>query len=171
MTHNTYESGQLKRSHLRHLIDTSFALTLASASWLALGKHVDDMSMNLNPSTSTVKNVLDETILVDEGYEPSLEVGTHYLNPEEAGYDKIKSIIMERKTGDDCKTFIMEIIIDKTTGPYDAWVEEAIVKPQSYGGTQSGVNAPLTITPCGNRISGTAALVDGAWVFTPASAG
>lgn len=170
-TQNTYTSGMLKRSHLRHLLDSTFGLTLATASWSALGKFIDDMSMNLNPTTSTIKNILDETEVIDEGYEPSMEAGTIYLDPSDSLYPKIKSIMMERQMGDDCRTYIMEILIDKTTSPYDAWVEECIVKVQSYGGGQGGVNAPITITPCGNRIKGTAAYADGVWTFTAAANG
>jgi len=171
MAENTYTKGMLKRSHLRHLIDSTFGLTLASAVWYTIGKHIDDMSMNLNPTITTIKNILDETEIIDEGNEPSMEAGTIYLNPGDSIYEKLKTMIMERQTGDECRTYLMEILIDKTTGPYDAWVEECIVKVQSYGGGQGGVNAPITITPCGNRKKGTAAYADGAWTFTEAAAG
>lgn len=171
MAENTYTSGKLKRSHLRHLIDSTFGLTLATAAWYTVGKFIDDMSMNLNPSTSTIKNILDETEVIDEGYEPSMEAGTIYLDPGDSLYPKLKNMIMDRQMGDDCRTYLMEILIDKTTGPYDAWVEECIVKVQSYGGGQGGVNAPITITPCGNRKKGTAVLTDGAWVFTETAEG
>lgn len=164
--HDTYEGGKLKRSHVRHFLDATFGLTLADASWFALGKDMDDMSMNLNAQTTTVKNVLDETNVIHEGYEPSMEVGTQYANPEDAIYPKVKDIAFNRLTGDDCKTLGMVITIDKANGPYDAWVEECMIVVNSYGGSQSGVNIPYTVVPCGNRIRGTITLADGVPSFT-----
>jgi hypothetical protein len=64
---------------------------------------------------------------------------------------------MNRKTGDDCKTKVMEVLVDKTTGDYDAWVEDIVFKPQSYGGPQGGVNIPFKIQFDGNRKTGTVA--------------
>lgn len=169
--HDTYEGGKLKRSHVRHFLDATFGLTLADASWFALGKDMDDMSMNLNAQTTTVKNVLDETEVTHDGYEPSMDIGTQYANPEDPMYPQIKDIAMNRKTGDDCKTLLLEMLIDKTTEPYDAWVEEAMIIVNSYGGSQSGVNIPYTIQPCGNRIKGTITLADGVPTFTAATSG
>lgn len=164
---DTYTSGKLQRSHLRHLIDSTFGG--ASPSWFLLGKDIEDMSMELNPNTSTVKNILDESSVKDEGYEPSMTADPYYANPDDAIYEKVKAIAFERKKGDDCKTKLLEVIIDKTTGPYDAWQEDCIVKPTAYGGAQGGVNIPFTVTPCGNRISGTVTITNGVVTFTPAS--
>jgi hypothetical protein len=61
---------------------------------------------------------------------------------------------MNRKKGDACKTKILEVLVDKTTGAYDAWTEDVIVKPQSYGGPQGGVNIPFNIQFDGNRVKG-----------------
>mgnify|MGYP000814829638 FL=1 len=73
---------------------------------------------------------------------------------------------MNRLTGDDCKTKILEVLIDKKTGPYDAWIEDCIVKPQSYGGAQGGVNIPFNVTFDGNRKQGTATISDKVPTFT-----
>lgn len=155
---------KLKRSHLIHCIDSTFGGE--TPSWFTIGKDIEDMSMELNPSTSTVKNILDETSVNDEGYEPSLSVETYYANVGDSIYTKIKDIAMNRLTGDECKTTLLEILIDKTSGAYDAWTEDVIVKPQSYGGPQGGVNIPFTVTPCGNRIKGTVTIANKVPKFT-----
>jgi len=67
---------------------------------------------------------------------------------------------MNRLTGDACKTKILEIIIDKTASPFDAWVEDVIIKPQSYGGAQGGVRIPYNVAFCGNRQKGTVTLTN-----------
>ena len=113
---------KLKRSHLIHCIDSTFGGE--TPSWFIIGKDIEDMSMELNPSTTTVKNILDETSVNDEGYEPSLSVETYYANVGDSIYTKIKDIAMNRLTGDDCKTTLLEILIDNTSGAYDAWTED-----------------------------------------------
>lgn len=160
---------KLKRSHLMHGIDSTFGGE--TPSWYIIGKDVEDMSMELNPSTSTVKNILDETSVNDEGYEPSMSVETYYARPGDPIYPKIKDIAMNRLTDDDCMTKMIEILIDKTTGAYDAWVEDCMIKPTSYGGPQGGVNIPYTITPCGNRTKGSVTIANKVITFTAAAEG
>ena len=145
---------KLKRSALIHYLDTGFntGAEVTAADWFLIGKDVEDMSVNLNPSITIKKNILDETSVDDEGYEPSFDVDTYYANPDDgAFYEKIKAIAMERLTGDDCKTRVLEVLVDKTAGPFDAWVEDVIVKPQTYGGAQGGVRIPYQVAFCGNR--------------------
>lgn len=151
--------AKLKRSHLLHFIDSTFGSS-DTPSWYLIGKDIEDMSVELNPDIASVKNILDETVTNDNGYEPSMSADTYYANPDDAIYPKIKDIAMNRLTGDDCKTKILEVIIDKTTGDYDAWQEDCIVKPQSYGGPQGGVNIPYNISFCGNREQGTVKIAD-----------
>lgn len=148
----SYTSGKLNRSHLLHYLDTGFGTTTA---WYLLGKDVEDTSVELNPDTEVKKNILDETSVQDNGYEPSLDLDTFYAKPGDALYDQLKDIMMDRLKGDACRTKILEVLVDKTTGPYDAWVEDVIVKPQSYGGPQGGVNIPFNIQFDGNRVKGT----------------
>ncbi len=160
---------KLKRSALMHYVDEGFDVSTAASSaiWFLIGKDVEDMSVNLNPATTQKKNILDETSVEDEGYEPSFEVNTYFADPSDgAFYEKLKDITMNRKTGDACKTRILEVLIDKTSGPYDAWVEDVVIKPQSYGGAQGGVRIPYNVAFCGNRQKGTVTIVGKKPTFT-----
>lgn len=156
--------GKLKRSYLLHYIDASFGGT--TPNWFLIGKDIEDLSVELNPDTSTVKNILDETVTQDNGYEPSISADTYYANTGDAIYEKIKDICMNRLTGDSCKTKILEVLIDKTTGAYDAWQEDCMIKPQSYGGPQGGINIPFNVGFDGNRQKGTATIADKVPTFT-----
>lgn len=159
--------GRLKRSAHLFFIDTTFGGE--TPSWFLVGKDVEDMSIELNPETETIKNILDETSTQDNGYEPSVDVDTYFADPSDGDfYTKIKNIAMNRLTGADCMTKCLEVLIDKTTGPFDAWCEDCMIKPQSYGGAQGGVRIPYNVGFCGNRKPGAAALSGRVPSFTPA---
>lgn len=154
--------GKLKRSALLHYIATNFDFTATTptaataATWYLIGKDVEDMSVELNPDSEAVKNILDETSVQDNGYEPSIDVDTYYATPTDGDiYTKLKGIMMDRKTGDECRTYVLEVIVDNDGTTFDAWAEEVIVKPTSYGGAPGGVRIPFTITFAGNRQKGT----------------
>lgn len=164
MPTSTPDIGKLKRSYLMHYIDASFGSE--SPKWFLIGRDIEDMSVDLNPDTETVKNILDETVVNDKGYEPSIDADTYYANTDDSIYERLKNIAMNRLTGDNCKTKILEVLIDKKTGPYDAWTEDCIVKPQSYGGAQGGVNIPYNIAFNGNRQLGTVTIADKVPTFT-----
>lgn len=156
--------GKLKRSALAHYLDSTFGGE--TPAWFIIGRDVEDMSIELNPNVETATNILDETSVNDNGYEPSTDVDTYYANPQDGEfYEKLKNIAMNRLTGEECRTTILEILIDKTSAPYDAWTEEVIVKPQSYGGATGGVRIPYSITFCGNRKKGTVTITDRVPVF------
>lgn len=157
--------SKLKRSALLHYLDETFGGT--EPTWFIIGKDVEDMSVELNPSTEVKKNILDETSVTDSGYEPSIDVDTYYADPDDGDfYEMLKQIAMNRLTDDDCKTKILEVLIDKTEGPYEAWTEDVIVKPTSYGGATGGVRIPYSITFAGNRTEGTVTLADRVPTFT-----
>lgn len=165
---------KLKRSALAHYLDTGFDTSkdATALDWFLIGKDVEDMSISLNPQTTTKKNILDETSVVDEGYEPSADVDTYYADPSDGTfYDKIKAIAMDRLTGDDCKTRVLEVLIDRTEAPFDAWIEDVMIKPQSYGGAQGGVRIPYQIAFCGNRQKGTVTIANKVPTFTPTAEG
>lgn len=160
---------KLERSALAHFLDTAFdtSTEISAANWFLIGKDVEDMSVNLNPSVTQKKNILDETSVEDEGYEPSFDVDTYFADPSDGAiYEKLKDITMNRRTGAACKTRILEVLVDRTNEPFDAWVEEVIVKPQSYGGAQGGVRIPYNVAFCGNRQKGTVTLTNKKPVFT-----
>lgn len=168
--------GKLKRSALLHYLETDFDFeatptAVTSANWYLIGKDVEDMSVELNADTETTKNILDETSITDRGYEPSVSVDTYYATPTDGAiYTHLKDIMMNRKTDDACRTRILEVLVDQSEGPYDAWVEEVIVKPTSYGGAQGGVRIPYTVSFAGNRVKGTVTFSGKVPTFAPPQA-
>lgn len=155
---------KLQRAALVHFLDKKFG-GATSPVWYRIGKDVEDLSINLNPSIEQRTNILDETSIEDNGYEPSADVETYYADPDDGDlYTKIKNIVMNRLKGDECKTTYLEAIIDQTefaegtTPSWEAWTEDVYVKPTSYGGATGGVRIPYTINFAGNRKKGTITL-------------
>jgi hypothetical protein len=69
-------------------------------------------------------------------------------------------IAMLRKTGDECKTSYVEVLLKPGEDGADPTViravrEDVYVIPTSYGGDTSGVQVPFTVNFAGNRVEGT----------------
>lgn len=158
--------AKLKREALAHYLDSTFGAG-AAPSWFRLGKDLEDFSIELNPDTSTQKNILGETSVTDNGYTPSATADPYYANPADAIYESIRDIAFNRKKNDDCKTTYLEVIVeDAEATSHKAWIEDVIIKPQSYGGDTSGVHIPFQILFDGNRKEGTVTFTDGVPTFT-----
>ena len=157
---------KLERKAYATYIDASFEG--GAADWFLIGKDIEDMSVELNPDTETVKNILGETSVKDNGYEPTMTADPYYANPDDSIYTKLKEIAMERKVGDACKTKILEVIIDPNDegNSHEAYQEDVIVKPQSYGGDTSGFAIPFDVLFDGNRQKGTATISGGKPTFS-----
>lgn len=157
---------KLKRKCLAHYLDASFGKSESGPVWYLIGKDIEEMNVELNPDVETKKNILGESLAEDNGYTPSIETDPYYANPDDAVYDSLLDIAMNRKTGDDCATQLLEVIIeDDTAETHRAWTEDVIVKPKSYGGS-SYVNIPYDIHFTGNRKEGTVKITDKVPVFT-----
>lgn len=161
---------KLTRGAFRTFLDSKFGGT-GSPDWWRIGKDIEEMSVELNPDVSSVKNIWDETSAQDNGYEPSMDADPYYANPEDPIYPKLVDIAMNRRKGDACKTKILEVIVEDTeAATHKAWMEDVIVKVSSYGGDTSGFAMPFTVTFDGNRVEGTVAITDGKPVFTAGGA-
>lgn len=168
---------KLNREALAHYLDTKFNTSVddvADAVFEIIGDDIEDMSVELNPDVETFKNILGQTKTTDKGYEPSIDADPFYADPDKALYPKLRDIAMQRLKGDDCKTLLLELIIeDPTASTYKAYVREVFVKPQSYGGGTEGFNIPFQITENGDSVEGTvtaASVKGGSPVFTASSA-
>lgn len=162
--------AKLERKALAHYLGTSFDVDTTAATaetWFLIGADLEDFSVELNADIETKKNILGETSVRDKGYEPKASVGTYYANSSDAIYDKLRSIAMQRTKGDVCKTWLLEVFIsDTSASTNEAYVEEVLVKPTSYGGSTDGISIPYDIYFCGNRQKGTVAFASGVPTFT-----
>lgn len=146
---------KLDREALAHYLDYSFAGKVETATWERLGDDIEEMSVELNPDTETKKNIIGQTKTQDNGYEPSMDADPYYADPAKKLYPKIRDIALDRLKGDKCKTLMLEVIVEDTEAVnHLAYVQEVMVKPQSYGGDTSGVNIPFNVSEDGKRTKG-----------------
>lgn len=146
--------AKLTRGRYIVYIDANFGV--GSPSWFKIGKSLTSLSVDLNPDVSTERNILDEVTATDNGYTPQTSIDPYHANPDDSIYEKILDIAMNRKTGDDCKTTIMEVVVeDDAAESHSAWTEDILVKPTSTGGDTAGFAIPFDVYFDGNRKQGT----------------
>ena len=169
--------AKLEREALAHFLDTAWNKKVADASkavFEIIGDDIEEMSVEMNSDTEQVKNILGQTRTVDNGYTPSMDADPYYANPDKQLYPKLRDIAMERLKGDECKTLMLEVIVEDTSSStHTAYVREIMVKPQSYGGGTEGFNIPFTVSEDGAWEKGTVtaeSLKSGKPTFTAASA-
>lgn len=165
--------AKLNREALAHYIDTAFNKGIedaASASFEIIGDDIEEMTVDMNADTNQVKNILGQTRTQDNGYSPSMDADPFYADPESNLYPKLRDIAMERLKGADCKTLMLEVIVeDPSQSKHTAYLREVIVKPTSYGGGTEGFNIPFSVSEDGAWEKGTVtaeSVKAGAPVFT-----
>ncbi len=168
--------GKLNREALAHYLDTAWNKKVADvdkATFEILGDDIEDMSVEMNPDTSQMKNILGQTKTTDNGFTPSMSADPWYANTESGLYDHMRDIVMEHISGDGRKTLMLEVIVEDTESPtHTAYVREVKVTPTSYGGGTEGVNIPFTVDFDGAFVKGTVtaeSVKNGSPVFTAAS--
>lgn len=155
---------KLNRERLIHFIDSSFGI--GSTKYHKLGRDLEELSTELNPDTESTKNILGETSVKDNGYEPTTTVEPYYYDTDDEFAEALKDIAFSRKKGDETKTKYLEVIIkDTSDSAHEAYEEVVYVKPTSYGGDTSGFAIPFEISHTGERKKGTATISDGTVTF------
>ena len=154
--------AKLNREALAHYLDTgmhpkyySSGTTAVTPAWEIIGEDIEEMSVDLNPNTDQFKNILGNTKTKDDGYEPSMSADPFYADPDSTLYTKVRDIALGRKKGADCKTIMLEVVVeDSSATNFLAYVQEVMIKPQSYGGDTAGLNFPFNVLEDGNRYKG-----------------
>ena len=149
-----------ERKYLAHYLDSAFDLTNAATEYVRLGKDLEDFTIDLSPDVETSKNILGENSVKHSGYEATSNADPVYYEYNDALTEKIMDLAMGRKTGDECKTTYVEVLLkpgenDGAPTVIHAYREDVYVIPTSYGGDTSGVQVPFEIRYAGNRVAGT----------------
>lgn len=144
--------AKIERKYLAHFIDAGFGDTV---NYVRLGKDLEEYNEELNPDVEINKNILGEQTVQHNGYEVQSEVEPFYAREGDALFTQLCTIANERKTGDDCKTTKVDVLLSESGTVVWAYREDCYVVPNTVGGDTSGVQVPFTVYNDGNRVSGT----------------
>ena len=152
--------AKLKRS--AHLLYVDASMGGTTAQWFLVGKDIEELTVDLGADTETLKNILDETSVQLNGFEPNIEASPYMANPTDSIYEPLLACAMDRVMDDaHCKTKFLEVIVEDTTATsHDCWVQDCYLVPQSVGGDTSGFQIPFNIIPDGPRTKTTCTLAN-----------
>lgn len=147
---------KLKReAHALYIRSTS------ESEWYLVGKDISDLSVDMNGSFESNKNILGESSTTDNGYTPQIGVDPYKANTDDSIYAFLRDLALNRKSGDDAKIEILEVMIENTAASsHAAWKEDGIIEIVNYGGDTTGMAINFNIHYDGNREEGTATIVD-----------
>lgn len=145
--------SKIERKYLAHFIDASFGGQ--TPNYVRLGKDLEEYVEELNPDVEVQKNILGEQNVQHNGYEVQSEVDPFYAYTGDALFEALAEIANERKTGDDCVTTKVDVLLNADGTVEWAYREDVWVVPNSIGGDTSGVQIPFSVYNAGNRVSGT----------------
>lgn len=145
--------AKIERKYLAHYLDVNFGT--GTASYARLGQDLEEYNEELNPDVEVSKNILGEQTIKHNGYEAQSEVDPFYAYSGDALFTKLSTIANERKTGDDCMTTKVDVLLAADGTVIWAYREDVYVVPNSIGGDTSGVQIPFTVYNAGNRVAGT----------------
>ncbi len=143
----------IERKYLAHYIDANFGKE--SVENYRLGKDIEEYIIELNGEVEKKKNILGEQSVVHKGYEPQSSVETFYPDYDDALSEKLFEIANERKSGDDVKTTMVDVILKPDGTVVSAYREDVVIDVKSLGGATEGVNTPFDVHYAGNRVKGT----------------
>lgn len=148
-------TGKIKRKFMANFIDAS---TTSTASYVRLGSDLEEYGVEMNANVETKNNILGETSVIIDSYQPQASVEPYYAVIGDALFTRLQGIVDERQTLDDLDTTVVEVHLWEetgTAGTYVAYREEAVIEVVSYGGDTTGYQIPFNIHLTGNRTKGT----------------
>ena len=145
--------AKIERKYLAHFIDASFGGQ--TPNYVRLGKDLEEYVEELNPDVEVKRNILGEQNVQHNGYEVQSEVDPFYAYTGDPMFEALSEIANERKTGDDCVTTKVDVLLNADGTVEWAYREDVWVVPNSVGGDTSGVQIPFSVYNAGNRKAGT----------------
>ncbi len=142
---------KIERKYLAHYVDAGFGGTV---NYVRLGKDLEEYNEELNPDVEVQKNILGEQNVQHNGYEVQSDVDPYYAYTGDALFEALADIANERKSGDDCVTTKVDVLLNSDGTVEWAYREDVWLVPNSIGGDTSGVQIPFTIYNAGNRVAG-----------------
>lgn len=145
---------KIKRNQLAHYVNA--ATSGLAKVWTLLGIDLEEFNIELNGNIETKKNILGNTTVALDSYEPQMSVEPYYSREGDPLFTRLWKIANERQTLDDLVTGTLEVNLGVliSAGVYEAYYEDAIFEVVSYGGDTTGLQIPFNLHNTGNRVKG-----------------
>lgn len=139
--------------------------------WELLGRKIEDMSLEMNPSVETLTDITGETQTTLDKYEKQTSVAPYYARKESKFGAWLYNVVREERTLSDVeRNFLCVNVFAGADGSFDAWTQKGVVAVQSYGGNTKGLQIPFNIHWIGKKTYGTVSIKGGVPTFTPTPA-
>lgn len=148
--------AKIERKFLAHFINPS-ASSSSSASFIRLGKDLEEYSAELSAEVEKKKNILGETSIMVTSYEKSGTVEPYYAEKGDPLFDRLQEIIDTSAVLDACNAEVVEVKMweAESSGAYPAVKEKVVIEITSYGGDNTGYQIPFNIHYTGEKEVGT----------------
>lgn len=150
---------KLERKYMAHYLNAHFANDgEGDASYVRLGKDLEEYSPELSANVKKKSNILGQTSITIDSYQKQGEVSPYYAEKGDPLFAKLQAIIDGDQVLDDLKTDIVEVKLWETvTGEtkYPAVREECYIEVSSYGGDTTGYQIPFNVHYTGVKTTGT----------------
>ena len=149
------EVQKMQRKFFQTFVDSTMNGT--TPSYYRLGKDLEEFNIELNPDTTSGKNILGETTFAHNGYEVSASAEPFYAREGDALFDALQNIIDTGAQYEGCATTLVEVHLwdeGTTSGTYKAFKQNVYLVPTSYGGDTSGYQIPFTVNYVGEKTAG-----------------
>jgi len=157
--------SKAKRSLWQTFLNTG---TSSLPTWVREGRFAADMTVQMNPQTTTSQDVTQDTAETEiTGYQPNMPV-SKTVSKSDPAFSFIDKIRRSRSILSEAHAQILNVDVFNGTGSsYPAELQNVSIKIDSFGGTSSD---PLTISYTynyrGDPVQGTATITDGSVSFT-----
>ena len=148
---------KIERKYMAHYLNATFAADDGTASYVRLGKDLEEYSPELSANVEKKTNILgNETVSIDS-YQKQGEVSPYYAEAGDPLFEKLQEIIDGDLVLDDLKTDIVEVKLWGETADttYPAVREECYIEVTSYGGDTTGYQIPFNVHYTGVKTTGT----------------
>ena len=144
--------ARMERKYLAHYLDANFGED--TPNYVRLGKDLETYSEELNPQVEVRRNILGEQNVIHQGYQVQSTAEPFYADEDDELFEPIAKVANERRTGADCQTTRVEVLLDASGAQIWCYREDCWVVPNSVGGDTSGVQLPFNVYNSGNRVPG-----------------
>lgn len=147
--------AKIERKYMAHYINA--AAGSESASYVRLGKDLEEYSPEMSAEVEKKKNILGETSVMLTGYEKSGSVEPYYAEKGDPLFERLQQIIDSSSVLDDCNTDVVEVKLweAESAGAFPAVREKAVIEVSSYGGDATGYQIPFNVHYTGEKEHGT----------------